>query len=53
MCVCADNFISLTRLCNVLRVFLAEKCQLLDAKVIFFLIFAQNIDRGCTLESPK
>ena len=33
--------------------FKAEKMIFLDEKVIIFLILAQNIDRGYTLEPPQ
>ena len=40
-------FFTMTRLCNILRFFTAEK---MIAKCDIFLIFAQNIDRGYMLE---
>ena len=46
--------ITQTRPCNILQYFTAVKMIIFKRKiVIFFLIFAQNIDCGYTLEPPQ
>ena len=45
--------IAITRLCNILRFFTAEKKDNFQMKNCdIFLIFTQNIDCGYTLEQP-
>ena len=39
--------------CNILQYFTAAKMKKLDNFFDNFLIFAQNIDCGCTLEQPQ
>ena len=46
-------FIMITRLCNILQFFTAVKNDNFEMKNCdIFLILAQNIDRGYTLEPP-
>ena len=45
-------FIMKTCLCNIQRIFHKQKLKFSLKKKDIFNIFAQNIDRGCTLEPP-
>ena len=49
-----DVIITLTRLCNILRISIDVKTIFLKMKKVDrFLIFAQNIDCGYTIEPPQ
>ena len=48
------QYITKTCPCNIQRFFsVAKKENFVRKCLIFFLIFAQNIDRGYTLEPPR
>ena len=49
-----NHFFTKTRPCNILQFFNVKKDNFqMKKNVIFFLIFAQNIDCGYTLEPPQ
>ena len=47
------QIITQTCQCNILQYFMAVKMVISDEKCDIFLIFAQNIDCGYTLEPPQ